>query len=129
MAPGNIFYKLRAGTIQLDHYGIQFEEDSFEDGEEVKWLCLPCSSDRGVGSGYVDEEYCTICGQQFDFDELDICLDILVRIEEVRIRVGRTGLPVPDYSNEGHLHLLCAVEDWSLPLCDWNLERDVPSCP
>ena len=46
LAPGNIFYKLRAGTIHLDHYGVQFEEDFFEDGEDIKWMCLPCSSNK-----------------------------------------------------------------------------------
>jgi hypothetical protein len=128
LAPGNTFYRLRSGSVHLDHYGIQFEEDCFEDGEVIKWLCAECAQSKEAEPGYLDEEYCTLCGQPFEEDESG-AIEVLVRMEEVRIRVGRTGLPSPDYRNAGHLHIICAIDDWDLPLWNWNLERDTPPCP
>lgn len=119
---------MRLGAVYVGHNGVHFEEDCFEDGESIKWLCSQCAGYREILPCYLDEEYCNLCGQEFEMEPEGQTTEMLVRVEEVTIHIGRTELPVPSYSNGGHIHLMCAVDDWDLPLWNWNLDRDVP-CP
>lgn len=127
LAPGNIFYRLRSGNLLLGHHGIEFEEDYFEDGSLVKWLCCSCA-DGSIGGAHLDEEFCVLCHQEFERDDDDTGCELLIRAEETLVRVGRTGVPMPHYKDAGHVHFLCAIDDWNLPLWSCQLERDVP-CP
>lgn len=129
ISPGAKFLRLRLGTVYQGHHNIHFEEDCFEDGEIVKWVCQSCASIQGIIACYLDEEYCALCKQEFDLESEDVVVDMLVRVEEVTVKIGRTGVPTPVYSNVGHVHLECAADDWGLPVCNFDLERDVPSCP
>jgi len=128
LTPGSVFHRLQVVSLYLGHSGLEFEEDRFEDGESLKWLCTSCAHERGILTLYLDEEYCTLCSQEFEMEGESDCPDVVVRVEELKIRQNRLGLLAHDCLNVGHVHIMCVVDDWDLPIWNWSLERDVPPC-
>jgi hypothetical protein len=117
--PGEII-KLQAGFLYEDRSGIQFQAESFDDGEGVKWVCYVCAANRDLFEAATDWEYCCLCGQTIDTKHKPP-EDVIIRIEtgvNVERRKGLFTITMfrCEYHRTGHVHLICACDDWNLPL-------------